>query len=184
MSLLTSHVPHVAAPTSRCKTHPESTGKQEHPSRETSKPQHNPKCDAFRKGVAPMAPPSHVPNGLGFLPWMSTPGETRCPQQGKQHPTASPSPKLSPKDPQAQMPGQEADPSPSNTFNAVSRCPTEAPSDGRRRAGCPRQPQSCADLSWRGGPSDKAARKAGPDSTYRVTPTLAVGTSRRRRRLR
>ena len=70
----------VAASTSHCKTHTESTRKQEHLSRETSKPQHNPKCDAFRKGVTPMAPQSHVPNGLGFLPWMSTPGETRRPQ--------------------------------------------------------------------------------------------------------
>ena len=64
------------------------------------------KCDAFRKGVTPMAPPSHVPNGLGFLPWMSTLGETRRPQQGKRRPMASPSPK----NPQAQMPGQEANP--------------------------------------------------------------------------
>ena len=137
MSLLPSHVPHVAAPTSRCKTHPESTGKQEHPSRETSKPQHNPKCDAFRKGVAPMAPPSHVPNGLGFLPWMSTPGETRRPQQGKRRPTASPSPSFRLRTHKRRCQAKKPNPSPSNTFNVVSRCPTKAPSDRRRRAGCP-----------------------------------------------
>ena len=90
-----------------------------------------------------MAPPSHVPNGLGFLPWMSTLGETRRPQQGKRRPTASPSPKLSPKNPQAQMPGQEADPLTIKHLQCRVQLPHGSPSDGRRRAGCTRQPQSC-----------------------------------------
>ena len=118
MSSLPSHTPHAAALTSRCKTHTEAPGSKTSVQRDIEATTQS-KCDAFRKGATPMAPPSYVPNGLGFLPWMPTPGETRRPQQGKRCPAASHSPKLSPKNPQAQMSGQEADP---HTIQHLQRC--------------------------------------------------------------
>jgi hypothetical protein len=118
VSSLPSHAPHAAAPTSRCKTHTGAPGSKTSDQGGIEATAQS-KCDAFRKGATSMAPPLHVPNGLGFLPWMSTPGETRRPQQGKRHPTASSSSKLSPKNPQAQMPGQEAEPL---TIQHLQRC--------------------------------------------------------------
>jgi hypothetical protein len=130
-----SSTPQRAAPTSG---HGHMPHLQRLPSQEeTSKPRRNPKRDAFRKVVTPMAPPSHVQSGLGFHPWMTELEGNTTPPTGKAAPTDVAVARLSPKEssstnvgPRSRAPCHQTPPSP------LSRRFPATPSKGPRRAGC------------------------------------------------
>ena len=144
MSSLPSHVSNAAAPTSQCKTRLHATssrqGAKSKPPKKTSKPRQKSKCDAFRKGVTPMAPPSHVQRGSGFHPWMivlegktTPPTEKAAPNWRRRRHS------FRPRNPLARTSGQEGRPQANNTAIAVvPPPPTEVPSEGRRRAEFPK----------------------------------------------
>ena len=94
---------HIARPTLKA-----SGSKNIHPGRHRSHNTIQMRC--LQEGSDANGATIARPQWTGISPLDVNARETRRPQQGKQRPTASPSPKLSPKNPQAQMPGQEADP--------------------------------------------------------------------------
>ena len=87
----------------------------------THQPRRKSKCDAFRKGMTPMAPPSHVRRGPGFHPWMIVLEGKTTPSTGK----AAPNRRrrrhsFRPRNPLARTSDQEGRPQANNNLRTTS----------------------------------------------------------------
>jgi hypothetical protein len=125
------------------------------------------KCNAFKKGVKPMTPPSHVHNGPGFHPWMSALGENTMPPAGKAAPSCVTIIKAFAQDP--------------TVHHLQRRCPA-APRKPHQMANDAPVARGSRTAASAATPSDQAAHGTRPDSTAHVTPLHVEAVTDHRQR--